>query len=100
MVALPGADADGTVTVLNPGPDPLTAELLVYASDGGEPSSAPAVAIEPGQMATFGLGPLGGGGQTVAVVADRDVVAGLTLIGPAGASTMAAVPDFGYPTPI
>ncbi|HEX5587488.1 MAG TPA: DUF5719 family protein, partial [Acidimicrobiia bacterium] len=101
VVALPDADVDGTVTVLNPGTEAVTAELRVYRPDGNVPASAPAVAIEPGHVATFSLASLGiGRERVVVVVADGDVVAGVTFLGAAGVAVMAAVPDFAFGLPV
>jgi hypothetical protein len=100
VVAVPDAQADGVVTVVNPGAQPVTAELRVYGADGGEPASAPAVAIERGRFATFALGSLGvPRDRVMAVVADRPVVVGFTVIGDAGGAMMLAVPDFGFGVP-
>jgi hypothetical protein len=93
VVPVPRDAADGAVAVLNPGSEPVTAELLVY-DDGDEPPSAPAAAIPPGRFATFALGSLDGGPRVVVVSADHPVVAGLTLVGGAGGSMMTSVPDF------
>jgi hypothetical protein len=96
-VPIPDVDADATITVLNPGNSPATAEVLVFGADGSRPPSAPAAGIEAGSFETFPLEQLGyGGARTVVVQADRDVVVGLGLLGPAGGSWMAAVPDFAY----
>ncbi len=93
VVPLPAAEADAVVTVLNPGSEPVTAELLVY-DDGDEPRSAPAAAVAPGRFATFSLGSLEGAPRVVVVSADRAVVAGLTVVGAAGGSVMTSVPDY------
>jgi len=97
VVPLLDVDADATVTVINPGGSPLTAEVLAYDTDGSEPRSAPSAAIEAGKFATFSLEELGlGGARTIVVSSDRDVFVGLGLLGTAGGSWMAAVPDFGF----
>ena len=98
VVPLPDVDADATITVINPGASPVTAEVLAYGVDGAEPKSAPSAAIDAGKFATFALDEIGlGGARTIVVTSDRDVVVGLTLLGAAGGSVMAAVPDFAYP---
>ncbi len=95
MVALPGADGEGTVSVLNTGGDTVTAELRVYSRTGEPPSSAPTVTIAPGRFASLSVGTLSATrDQVVVVVADRPVVAGLTVTGDAGAAWMVAVPDY------
>ncbi|MFI5045418.1 MAG: DUF5719 family protein [Acidimicrobiia bacterium] len=97
VVPLPDVDADVTISVINAGSAPATAEVRVYGVNGAAPSSAPAAAIDAGKFATFSLGELGlGGARTVFVTSDGDVVVGLGLLGNAGGSSMAAVPDFGY----
>jgi hypothetical protein len=97
VVPLPDVDADATISVINPGSSPLTAEVLAYGADGSEPRSAPAAGVDAGKFASFSLDELGlGGARTIVVQADRDVFVGLGLLGPAGGSSMAAVPDFGY----
>jgi len=93
VVPLPDGDADGIVSVLNPGDGPVTAELRVHER-GADPVSAPAAAIPPGRFATFALGSLAGGGRVVVVHADQPVVAGFTLLGGGGGAMMLAVPDF------
>ncbi|MET0628765.1 MAG: DUF5719 family protein [Acidimicrobiia bacterium] len=101
VVAYPAVEADGTVTVVNPGTEAVTAELRVYRADGGDPLSAPAAAIEPGQFATFSLAALGiERDRVIIVVADADVVVGVTYMGVAGVAMMAAVPDFGFGLPV
>lgn len=92
VIALPDDDADGTVAVLNPGTDPVTAEVLVY-DDGAEPRSAPAAAVAPGRFATFDVGALAAGQRVVVVRADHPVTAGLSVVGGAGGALMLAVPD-------
>ena len=95
VVPLPAVDAGGTVTVVNPGAGPVTAELRVFGADGRAPVSAPAAAIAPGHDASFDLGALTTGQPRVlVVVADADVVVGLTLRGADGVAFAAAVPDF------
>jgi len=101
VVAFPAVDADGTVTVVNPGTEAVTAELRAFRADGGDPLSAPAAAIEPGQFATFSLASLGiERDRVIIVVADADVVVGVTYMGVAGVAMMAAVPDFGFGLPV
>jgi hypothetical protein len=101
VVPVPTTDGDVTVTVINPGAGPLTAELLVYGAAGQPPSSAPAAAIGAGRFATFDLGALGyDSGRVVVVVADEPVVVGVTVFGDDGAAFVAGVPDDAYRQPI
>ena len=92
VVSLPDGDADGIVSVLNPGDGPVTAEVRIHER-GADPRSAPEAAIPPGRFASFALGSLAGGGRVVVVHADQPVVTGFTLMGGGGAM-MLAVPDF------
>ena len=96
MIALPAADVEGVITVVNPGTAPLTATLLVYdAGDTTGPPSAPERAIEAGRFALFDLVDIGAGGDHVLVVtSDRPVAVGATFTGPGGAAITPAIPDF------
>jgi hypothetical protein len=97
VVPLPDADVDATLTVLNPGTSPITAEVLAFGADGSNPRSAPAAGIDGGKFATFDLHDLGlGGARTIVVQSDQAMVVGLGLLGPDGGSSMAAVPDYAY----
>jgi hypothetical protein len=96
VIALPAADVEGIITVVNPGTTPLTATLLVYdAGDTTGPRSAPERAIEAGHFARFDLVDIGAGGDHVLVVtSDRPVAVGSTSTGPGGAAIMPAIPDY------
>lgn len=100
VIALPAANVDGVITVLNPGSRRLTAALLVFdAGDTTAPPSEPERAVEAGRFAVFDLAALDAGGDHVLVVtSDRPVAVGITYTGPDSASTTAAVPDYAYGT--
>jgi hypothetical protein len=98
VIALPTADVDGVITVLNPGTRPITAALLVFdAGDTTGPPSEPERAVETGRFEVFDLAELDAGGDHVLVVtSDRPVAVGVTYTGSEGASMTAAVPDYHY----
>ena len=94
VVTAPDVDAEATVTVFNPGPEPVTAALL--AADDVDrrvgPTSEPELAIGPGEVKTVRLVLSGSAGATV-VTANHPVVVGLTVLGGAGAAVATALPD-------
>ena len=95
VLPVPDVDADGTITVFNPGPDPVTAELLA-AGDVDRPigpTSEPELAIGPGQVKTVNVARLGSRTVPIVVTANHPVVAGLTLLGDAGAAVSTGLPD-------
>jgi hypothetical protein len=98
VVPQPDVDADQFLTVYNPGPDPVTAELLpasqVDRRTGA--TSEPELAIAPGQAKTVRLALLGSRPVPAVVTTNHPVVVGLTVLGNAGAAMSAAVPDLGY----
>jgi hypothetical protein len=100
VIAVPAANVDGVITVLNPGSQPLTTALLVFdAGDTVGPPSEPERALDAGRFAVFDLAALDAGGDHVLVVtSDRPVAVGITYTGRAGASIAAAVPDYAYGT--
>jgi hypothetical protein len=98
ILPLPHVDADATLTVLDPGRTPVTATLLpapqVDRRTG--PTSEPERAISPGRLAVFQIVHLDAQTDAMVVTADHPVVVGLTVLGNAGASTSAAIPDLAY----
>jgi hypothetical protein len=95
VVPVPDVDADATITVFNPGPEPVTAELLA-AGDVDRPigpTSEPELAIGPGQVKTVNVARLGPRVVPVVVTANHPVVVGLTLLGAAGAAMSTGIPD-------
>jgi Family of unknown function (DUF5719) len=96
VIALPSANVEGVITVVNPGTEPLTASLLVYdAGDTTGPPSEPERSVVANHFAVFDLVELGAGGDHVLVVtSDRPVAVGVTYTGPSGAAITAAIPDF------
>jgi hypothetical protein len=96
VVASPGGDLDGVVTVVNPGTAAATAGLLVFEpGDTTGPTSAPERAIEAGRIAVFDLEAVGAGSDRVLVVtSDQPVAVGVTYTGAAGAAIASAIPDF------
>jgi hypothetical protein len=89
-------DAASTVTVFNPGPDPVTAELLpadqVDRTVG--PTSEPELAIAPGTVKSIAAARVGRRAIPVVVTANHPVVVGVTVLGGAGAAVSKGVPDF------
>ena len=85
---MPDVDAETTVTVFNPGPEPVTAELLpadlVDRRVGA--TSEPELAIPPGAAKTVRLALLGARPVPTVVTANHPVVVGLTVLGDAGAA--------------
>lgn len=95
VVPVPDVDAETTVTVFNPGPEPVTAELL--AADLVDrrvgATSEPELAIPPGAAKTVRLAVLGARPLPTVVTANHPVVVGLTVLGDAGAGLSTALPD-------
>ncbi len=98
VVVLPDVDADALITVANLGRSPVTAALLpadqVDRSVG--PTSEPELAIAPNAVGSFRVTNLRIRRGTLVITTDHPVFVGLTIIGPAGVSTSAAVPDLEY----
>ena len=95
VVPGPDVDAEATVTVFNPGTEPVTAELL-SAEDVDRrigPTSEPELAIGPGEVKTVRLVLLGSGQGATVVTANHPIVVGLTVLGGAGAAVETALPD-------
>jgi Family of unknown function (DUF5719) len=99
VIPTPDVDADATVTVLDAGGRPVTAELL-HAAFVDRPTgvtSEPELAIAPGRAKVFRGVQVGrGSGGALVVTANHPIVVGLTLLGNAGASLSAAIPDLAY----
>jgi hypothetical protein len=95
VVPVPDVDAETTVTVFNPGPEPVTAALLpadqIDRRSGA--TSEPELAIPAGAAKTVRLVLLGSRPQATVVTADHPVVVGLTALGDAGAALDTALPD-------
>ena len=72
VVPVPDVDADVTVTVFNPGPDPVTAEVLAAGDVDRRvgPTSEPELAIAPGKAKTVHL--VGLGSRPIATVSHRE----------------------------
>ncbi len=99
VVPQPEVDADGFVTVYNPGPDPVTAEMLPadFVDRRRGATSEPEIAIAPGKAKVLRLVLLGSDpGGALVVTAQHPVVVGFTLLGEAGASISTAIPDPSY----
>jgi hypothetical protein len=95
VVPVPDVDAEATLTVFNPGTEPVTAELLA-AGDVDRavgPTSEPELAIGPGKVKTVRLSLLGARPVAAVVTANHPVVVGLTLLGDAGAAVSTGLPD-------
>jgi hypothetical protein len=95
VVPVPDVDAEATLTVFNPGTEPVTAELLA-AGDVDRavgPTSEPELAIGPGKVKTVRLALLGARPVAAVVTANHPVVVGLTLLGDAGAAVSTGLPD-------
>jgi hypothetical protein len=95
VVPVPDVDGEMTLTVFNPGPDPVTAEVLA-AGDVDRavgPTSEPELAIGPGKAKTVRLAQLGSRPIATVVSANHRIVVGLTVLGNAGAAMSTALPD-------
>jgi hypothetical protein len=99
VVPVPDVDADVTVTVFNPGPDPMTAEVLAAGDVDRRvgPTSEPELAIAPGKAKTVRLVGLGSRPIASVITANHAVVVGYTVLGNAGAAMSAALPDLTHP---
>src|SRR5262249_22185890 len=98
VVPVPDLDADQYLTIYNPGPDPVTAEVLPadLVARGIGATSDPERAIAPGHAAIVRTALLGDRPQPLVVTADHPIVVGLTALGNAGAAFAAGVPDLTY----
>ena len=83
----------GVISAVNVGAAPVTVQLYAYtAGDPNSPTSAPAIAVEPGQRAEFRVAELGiGPGMVLVVAADGPIIAGRRLDGP-GVSVSPGIP--------
>jgi hypothetical protein len=98
VVPVADVDATTTITIFNPGPDPVTAEVLpadqVDRRIGA--TSEPERAIAPGEAKTVEV-PASARLGALVVTANHPVVVGSTLLGAAGAAVSAALPDLTHP---
>jgi hypothetical protein len=95
VLPAPDVDAEATVSVFNPGPEPVTAELLAAGDVDRRigPTSEPELAIGPGEVKTVRLVLLGAQQGATVVTANHPIVVGLTVLGGAGAAVETALPD-------
>jgi hypothetical protein len=95
VVPVPDVDGQMTLTVFNPGPDPVTAEVLAAGDVDRKvgPTSEPELAIAPGKAKTVRVVRLGSRPIATVVSANHRVVVGLTVLGNAGAAMSTALPD-------
>jgi hypothetical protein len=98
VVPVPDVDGEVTMTVFNPGPEPVTAEVLAAGDVDRRvgPTSEPELAIAPGKAKTVRLTRLRGRPIATVVTANHPVVVGFTVLGNAGAALSAALPDLTY----
>jgi Family of unknown function (DUF5719) len=89
-------DAESTITVFNPGPDPVTAELLPadQIDRAVGPTSEPELAVAPGQAKSIPATRVSGHRGAIVVTTDHPVLVGLTVLGRAGAAVSTGIPDF------
>jgi len=101
VVPVPDVDGEVTITVYNPGPDPVTAAVLAAGDVDRRvgPTSEPELAIAPGRAKTVRSTRLGGRPIATVVTANHPVVVGFTVLGNAGAAVSAALPDLTYVNP-
>ena len=99
VAPVPAVDAEVTLTVYNPGPDPVTAEVLAAGDVDRRvgPTSEPELAIAPGKVKTVRVALLGDRPIATVVTANHPVVVGLTVLGNAGAAISEALPDLTHP---
>jgi hypothetical protein len=95
VVPVPTVDAEQVITVYNPGPSAVTAELLPAGAVDRRVgvTSAPEVAIPAGAVRTVRVAQVNAGRDAVVVTAQHPIVVGLTVLGRAGAAVTAAIPD-------
>ena len=98
VVLQPDVDVDAFLTVYNPGPEPVTAEILSvsFLDRKVGPTSEPELAIAPGKAKIVKVVLLGSARSAGVVTANHPIVVGLTLLGDAGASVSSAIPDPSY----
>jgi hypothetical protein len=98
VVMLPDVNADALITVANVGTRPVTATLLPAGQVDRRigPTSEPELAVGKNSADTFRVPDLRVRNGVVVITADHPVFVGLTIIGSAGVSTSAAVPDLEY----
>ena len=90
----PGLEADAVVSVVNPGPRPVTVSLTALASDDTDaPESPPELELDGGERGSFDLGELEIGADLVLVVeADGPVFASRFLFTATGRSLDPGIP--------
>ena len=96
VVPVPDVDAETTVTVFNPGPEPVTAELLAAdLVDRRVGADQRARAGDPARCGQERAPRAGSASRPVptVVTANHPVVVGLTVLGDAGAALSTAIPD-------
>jgi hypothetical protein len=95
VVPVPDVKADSTITVFNPGPAPVTAELLTadLVDRRVGATSEPERAIPAGAARTVRVALVGARPIPIVVTAQHPVVVGLTVLGIAGAAVSGAIPD-------
>jgi hypothetical protein len=98
VVVVPDVDADALLSVANLGHSPVTAALLPADQIDRRvgPTSEPELAVGPNSVGSFRVTNLHNRRGTLVITTDHPVFVGLTIIGPAGVSTSAAVPDLEY----
>jgi hypothetical protein len=99
VIPQPDVDAEAFLTVLNPGGQPVTAALLpaAFIDRRAGATSEPELAIAPGRAKVLNVARLGRQpGGALVVTANHPIVVGLTVLGNAGASLSAAIPDLSY----
>ncbi len=98
VVTQPDVDANVTITVYNPGPDPVTAALLpaseVDRATG--PTSEPELAIPAGGVRQISASRVSGRPVPVVVTTNHPVVVGYATTGRAGAAISSALPDLSH----
>lgn len=98
IVPVPDVDAETTVTILNPGPDPVTAELLdadlVDRRVGA--TSEPELAIAPGAAKSVRVALRSSRPRATVVTANHPVVVGVSVLGAAGAALSTALADLDH----
>ena len=87
------ASADALISALNVSGRPITVQLYAYtAGDANSPTSAPAIAVPPGERAVFRLSERDiRPDQVIVIGADGPIVVGREILG-GGVSLSAAVP--------
>jgi len=95
VLPVPTVEGDTTVTVFNPGSEPVTAELLAAADVDRRigPTSESELALAPGTAKRVRIAVSGARPVPVVVTADHPVVVGYTVAGADGTAISTAIPD-------